>query len=54
MKLGTKILSGFAVVLTIAILIGLIGFAGLGSIGRAFHSVGDEAIPQIQYLGQRV
>ena len=52
LRLGTRILSGFAVVLMIAMAISMIGLVGLNNVGRAFHSVGDEAFPQIHYLGQ--
>ena len=52
MKLGTKILSGFTVILIVAISIGMVGFSGLGNVGTAFHTVADESIGQIHHVGQ--
>jgi methyl-accepting chemotaxis protein len=51
LKTGTKILSGFMLVLLIAIIIGAIGLWGLGNVGRSFHQVTDVRLPSIQYLG---
>jgi methyl-accepting chemotaxis protein len=51
LKTGTKILSGFMLVLLIAIIIGAIGLWGLGNVGRSFHQVTDVRLPSVQYLG---
>ena len=52
LKIGTKILSGFSIILIIAITIGIIGFTGLVSVGNSFHQVSDERLPAVQYLGE--
>jgi methyl-accepting chemotaxis protein len=51
LKTGTKILTGFMLVVLIAVIIGLIGLLGLRNVGKAFHDVGDVRLPSIQYLG---
>ena len=51
-KVGTRILSGFFIILLIAITIGIIGISGLNRIGSAFHTVADERLPAIQFLAE--
>ena len=52
LKTGTKILTGFMLVLFIAVIIGIIGLLGLRNVGTAFHEVSDVRLPSIQYLGE--
>ena len=52
LKIGTRILSGFSIILLIALVIGVIGIAGLTRIGAAFHVVGDERLPAVQFLAE--
>ena len=52
LKVGTKVLSGFALILVIAITIGVIGFLGLRSVGQSFEQVGNQRLPAVQYLGE--
>lgn len=52
LKTGTKILTGFSLVVIIAVIIGLIGLVGLRSVGKAFHNVADERMPGLRYLAE--
>ena len=52
LKTGTKILTGFSLVVLIAIVIGVIGLLSLRNVGNSFHEVSDVRMPSIQYLGQ--
>ena len=52
LKIGTKILSGFSIILIIAITIGIIGFNGLTSVGNSFHQVSDQRLPAVRFLGE--
>ncbi|MFP4335344.1 MAG: methyl-accepting chemotaxis protein [Wenzhouxiangella sp.] len=52
LKIGTKILSGFSIILIIAIAIGMIGFNGLTSVGNSFNQVADQRLPAVQFLGE--
>ena len=52
LKIGTKILSGFAIILIIAMIIGVIGFSGLSSVGNSFHQVSEQRLPAVRYLGE--
>lgn len=50
LKTGTKILTGFLLVVFIAVIIGVIGLISLRNVGTAFHEVSDVRLPSIQYL----
>ncbi len=52
LKTGTKILTGFMIVLLIAVIIGIIGLLSLRNVGNSFHEVSDVRLPSIQYLGE--
>ena len=52
LKTGTKILTGFLLVVLIAIIIGVIGLISLRNVGDSFHEVSDVRLPSIQYLGE--
>ena len=52
LKIGTKILSGFSIILIIAITIGVIGFTSLKSVGDSFHNVADWRLPGTAALGE--
>jgi methyl-accepting chemotaxis protein len=52
LKTGTKILTGFSLVVIIAVIIGLIGLIGLRNVGSAFHNVADERMPGLRYLAE--
>jgi len=51
LKTGTKILTGFLLVVLIAVIIGVIGLMSLRNVGNSFHEVSDVRMPSIQYLG---
>jgi methyl-accepting chemotaxis protein len=51
LKIGTKILSGFGLILLIAITIGVIGFTGLRGVGDSFNQVADQRLPAVRELG---
>lgn len=50
LKIGTKILTGFLLVLLIAVVIGVIGILGLRNVANSFHEVSDVRMPSVQYL----
>jgi methyl-accepting chemotaxis protein len=52
LKTGTKILSGFSLVVIIAVAIGIIGVVSLNNVGKSFHEVSDVRMPSIEYLGK--
>ena len=52
LKTGTKILSGFLLVVLIAVAIGAIGLVSLNNVGNSFHAVSDVRLPSIEYLGK--
>ncbi len=52
LKTGTKILTGFMLVVLIAVIIGVIGLLGLRNVGNSFHEVSDVRMPSIEYLGE--
>ncbi|MFP4448161.1 MAG: methyl-accepting chemotaxis protein [Bacteroidales bacterium] len=52
LKTGTKILSGFLMVVLIAVVIGVIGLLSLDNVGKSFHEVSDVRMPSIEYLGK--
>lgn len=52
LKTGTKILTGFMLVLLIAVVIGITGLISLRNVGNAFHEVSDVRLPSVQYLGE--
>lgn len=52
LKTGTKILSGFLMVVLIAVIIGVIGLLSLDNVGKSFHEVSDVRMPSIEYLGK--
>ncbi len=52
LKTGTKILTGFMLVVLIAVIIGVIGLMGLRNVGNASHVVSEVRMPSIQYLGE--
>ncbi|MFO8002509.1 MAG: methyl-accepting chemotaxis protein [Marinilabilia sp.] len=51
-KIGKKIITGFALISGIALIIGVIGMVSMGNVGNSFHAVSDVRLPSIQYLGQ--
>jgi len=52
LKTGTKILSGFSLVVIIAVAIGIIGVVSLDNVGKSFHEVSDVRMPSVEYLGK--
>ncbi|MFW5945143.1 MAG: methyl-accepting chemotaxis protein [Bacteroidota bacterium] len=52
LKTGTKLLSGFSLVVLIAVIIGVIGLVSLDNVGNSFHEVSDVRMPSIEYLGK--
>jgi methyl-accepting chemotaxis protein len=52
LKTGTKILTGFMLVVLIAVIIGVVGLIGLRNVGKSFHDVSDVRLPGAQYLGE--
>ena len=50
LKIGTKVLAGFAVLLLVAVVIGAAGFLGLSSVGGSFNQVVDERLPSVRLL----
>ncbi len=52
LKTGTKILTGFMMVVLIAVIIGVIGLIGLRNLGNAANQVSEVNMPSIQYLGE--
>jgi len=52
LKTGTKLLSGFSLVVLIAVVIGVIGLVSLDNVGDSFHEVSDVRMPSIEYLGE--
>jgi methyl-accepting chemotaxis protein len=52
LKIGTKLLSGFSLVVLIAVIIGVIGLVSLKNVGNSFHEVSDVRMPSIEYLGE--
>ncbi len=52
LKTGTKILTGFLLVVLIAVIIGIVGLLGLRNVGHSFHEVTDVRMPSIIYLGE--
>ena len=52
LKTGTKLLSGFSLVVLIAVIIGVIGLLSLDNVGNSFHEVSDVRMPSIEYLGE--
>ena len=50
LKIGTKIMSGYAIVALIAIAIGVIGLYSLRNVGNYFYQVSDVRMPSVQYL----
>ncbi|MGF1584732.1 MAG: methyl-accepting chemotaxis protein [Bacteroidales bacterium] len=49
-KIGTKIMTGYAVVALAALIIGIVGLYSLRNVGRSFHEVSDVRMPSVQYL----
>jgi methyl-accepting chemotaxis protein len=50
MKLGSKIVAGFAAVTFIAVIIGFIGVAGMRSMQKGLDEVADNRLPSVQSL----
>ncbi len=50
LKTGTKVLSGFLLVVLIAVVIGVIGLIGLNNVSNSFFDVTDKRMPTLQYL----
>jgi methyl-accepting chemotaxis protein len=50
-KIGQKIVTGFALLSVIGLIIGLTGIISMNNIGESFHAVGDDNMPAIQHLG---
>ena len=50
LKIGTKIMTGFAVVALITLAVGVIGYTGLSRVAKSFHDVADVRMPSIEYL----
>ncbi|WP_462318931.1 MCP four helix bundle domain-containing protein, partial [Marinilabilia sp.] len=51
-KIGQKIITGFALVAGIALIIGVVGFVGMNNVGNSFNAVSAVRLPSIQYLGE--
>ena len=51
LKIGQKIVTGFALLSVIGLVIGLTGIIGMNNIGNAFSAVGEDNMPSVQYLG---
>lgn len=51
LKVGAKILTGFLVVILIAVIIGIIGLMGLRNVGTSFQDVAGNRLPGVQLLG---
>lgn len=52
LKIGTKILFGFGLIILIAVIIGAISLTSLRSIGKAFDNVAHSRLPGIEQLGK--
>jgi len=52
LKTRTKILTGFLMVVMIAVVIGVIGLVSLNNVGNSFHKVSDTRMPAVEYLGK--
>jgi methyl-accepting chemotaxis protein len=52
LKTRTKILSGFLLIVLIAVAIGIIGLMSLNNVGNSFHKVSDTRMPAVEYLGK--
>lgn len=50
MKLGTKILTGFAVVTLIAAVMGVVGYYGLNEVSKNMYEVAEVRLPSVQTL----
>ncbi|MDD5284373.1 MAG: methyl-accepting chemotaxis protein [Desulfuromonadaceae bacterium] len=50
MKLGTKIISGFAAVVLITVVMGGVGFYGMNEIAKDLDEIGDNRLPSVQSL----
>lgn len=49
-RLGVKLVGGFVLVGLIAVAVGLVGFQGIGGLGKRVHEIGDEKFPAVQHL----
>jgi methyl-accepting chemotaxis protein len=52
MKLGTKIMGGFALITAILLIVGVMGYVEVKSVSKSFHAVSDVRLPSIKYLAQ--
>ncbi|MFO8049430.1 MAG: methyl-accepting chemotaxis protein [Desulfosudaceae bacterium] len=52
LKTGAKILTGYFVVVAIAVVIGVIGLMSLRNVGQSVHQVSDVRLPSVLHLGQ--
>ncbi len=50
LKIGQKLIAGFALIASIALIVGIIGLVGLRSVGQSFHQVSDVNMPSVQHL----
>ena len=52
MRTGTKILVGFVFAIAIAMVIGIVGYRGVSTLGQKVDEIGGTYLPSIQALGQ--
>ncbi|TCO06825.1 methyl-accepting chemotaxis protein [Natronoflexus pectinivorans] len=50
LKIGQKIITGFAIVSGVALIVGIIGLVSLRNVGNSFHEVADERMPAVVSL----
>ncbi|MDG5799768.1 MCP four helix bundle domain-containing protein [Marinilabiliaceae bacterium ANBcel2] len=50
LKVGQKIISGFALVGAVALIVGVVALVSLRNVGNSFHQVADVNMPSIRYL----
>ena len=49
-KTGTKILAGFFVALIVAVVVGIVGYTGIGKLSTHVDTIGDVNLPSVQSL----
>jgi methyl-accepting chemotaxis protein len=49
-RIGTKIMSGYALVALVALIIGIVGLYSLRNVGNSFHYVADVNMPSVRHL----
>jgi len=51
MKIGVRLLGGFLIMAVICIVVGLVGYLGMGSMGKHVDDLAEDKIPRIHSLG---